>query len=156
MKHYKILTVCLGNICRSPAAQGLLEFAGQAQKLDLQVDSAGTAAYHIGKQPDLRSIKTLSGHGIDIRGQAARQVRVEDFNYYDWILAMDKSNLKDLKAIQPKNSSAKLVLFGQFDPSVNWGEIADPYYGEDEGFESMYDHLKQISDAFIQHLLHAD
>ncbi|MGR0279729.1 low molecular weight protein-tyrosine-phosphatase [Marinomonas dokdonensis] len=156
MKHYKILTVCLGNICRSPAAQGLLEFSGQAQKLDLQVDSAGTAAYHIGKQPDRRSIKTLAGHGIDIRSQAARQVKVEDFDYYDWILAMDKSNLKDLKAIQPKGSSAKLVLFGQFDASVNWGEIADPYYGEDEGFESMYDHLKQISDAFIQHLLHSD
>lgn len=94
----KILVVCLGNICRSPAAQGIFEYLACSQSLDLTVDSAGTAAYHIGKRPDARSINALAQVGIDISKQSARQVSQQDFYEFDWILAMDKENLLNLQS----------------------------------------------------------
>ena len=147
-----MLTVCLGNICRSPAAQGILEKSSAHNKLTLELDSAGTAAYHVGNPPDSRSIKALKQVGINISQQKARQVVEDDFYEFDWILAMDKENLENLRKIQPEHSRAKLVMFGEFDPSVSFGEVVDPYYGGDDGFILMREHLTRISEAFVLHI----
>ena len=152
MKSYKVLTVCLGNICRSPAAQGILESVATKRGIFLELDSAGTAAYHIGNPPDPRSIAALHQIDIDISRQKARQVNKNDFYEFDWILAMDRENLSNLKEIQPKNSKATLVMFGEFYDHVAFGEVADPYYGGDEGFTEMRKHLLTIADAFVHHL----
>ena len=152
MKSYKVLTVCLGNICRSPAAQGILESVAAKHDVFLELDSAGTAAYHVGNPPDSRSIKALHQVGIDISRQQARQVTQDDFNEFDWILAMDRENLSNLKKIQPKNCKATLVMFGEFYDHAAFGEVVDPYYGGDEGFTEMRKHLTNISDAFVNHL----
>ncbi len=93
MRSHKVLAVCLGNICRSPAAQGILENVASNNRLFLELDSAGTAAYHLDNPPDSRSIAALKNVGIDISQQKARQVTISDFNEYDWILAMDRENL---------------------------------------------------------------
>ncbi|ETX11704.1 protein tyrosine phosphatase [Marinomonas ushuaiensis DSM 15871] len=152
MRQFKVLTVCLGNICRSPAAQGILENVASYNKIALELDSAGTAAYHVGNPPDSRSIAALKQVSVNIAQQKARQVVQADFNEFDWILAMDKENLANLRQIQPEHSRAKLVMFGEFHPSVSFGEVADPYYGGDEGFTLMREHLTQISEAFVLHL----
>ncbi|ETI57970.1 low molecular weight protein-tyrosine-phosphatase [Marinomonas profundimaris] len=152
MRSYKVLTVCLGNICRSPAAQGILEFVASKHSISLALDSAGTAAYHVGNSPDSRSITALKQMGIDISQQKARQVSIADFDSFDWILAMDKENLSDLKKIQPEHSSAKLVMFGEFSEGVALGEISDPYYGGEEGFVHMREHITDVADAFVSHL----
>ncbi|MDB4836911.1 low molecular weight phosphotyrosine protein phosphatase [Marinomonas sp.] len=152
MKHFKVLTVCLGNICRSPAAQGILESVAKDSDVFLELDSAGTAAYHIGKNPDSRSIAALRGVNIDITNQTARQVKPEDFYEFDWILAMDKENLINLKKIQPTDGSARLVMFGEFDEPAHFGEVDDPYYGGDQGFTQMREHLTTISQSFVAHL----
>lgn len=152
MRSFRVLTVCLGNICRSPAAQGILEKVATDNQLILKLDSAGTAAYHVGNSPDSRSIVALKKVGINITQQKARQVIQADFDEFDWILAMDKENLVNLGKIQPEHSRAKLVMFGEFHPSVSFGDVADPYYGGDEGFVLMREHLTRISDAFVLHL----
>ncbi|MEO9275313.1 low molecular weight protein-tyrosine-phosphatase [Marinomonas sp. 5E14-1] len=152
MKSFKVLTVCLGNICRSPAAQGILEKIATTQKLYLELDSAGTAAYHVGNPPDSRSISALKKVGIDISGQKAREVSVEDFHEFDWILAMDRANLINLCKIQPEDSPAKVVMFGEFNELANFGEVDDPYYGGTEGFAFMREHLTDIANAFVLHI----
>ncbi|RBP84648.1 low molecular weight phosphotyrosine protein phosphatase [Marinomonas rhizomae] len=152
MKSYSVLTVCLGNICRSPAAQGILESIAAKQGVFLELDSAGTAADHVGNSPDARSIKALHQVGIDISRQKARQVTKDDFNQFDWILAMDRENLFNLKKIQPENSKATLVMFGEFDYQVTFGEVADPYYGGEKGFAEMRTHLTEVAEAFVYHL----
>jgi len=152
MKRIRILTVCLGNICRSPAAQGILESCAAEYGVDLEVDSAGTGAYHVGDRPDSRSIKALADIGINIATQKARRVVLEDFDYFDWILAMDKDNLKHLRQLQPESSPAKLVMFGEFSDGVSFGEVGDPYYGKEDGFVKMRERLQLMSQSFIEHL----
>lgn len=152
MRSFKVLTVCLGNICRSPAAQGILENIAGAHKLHLELDSAGTAAYHLSNPPDARSVAALKEVGIDISRQKARQIREEDFYEFDWILAMDRANLTNLLKIQPEGASANLVMFGEFYEGVDFGEVDDPYYGGEEGFAAMREHLTDIANAFVLHL----
>lgn len=146
-KVLNVLVVCLGNICRSPAAQGILEDNINKRSLNINVDSAGTAAYHVRNSPDRRSISTLSLRGLDISQQQARQVKSSDFEYFDWILAMDKSNLKDLQSSCPASLSHKLALFSSFSGANE--DVADPYYGADDGFERMADHLERLSQSFL-------
>lgn len=152
MKSFKILTVCLGNICRSPAAQGILETVAKNSRVFLELDSAGTAAYHLGNKPDSRSIASLRQVNIDISRQSARQVCEEDFHNFDWIVAMDKANLANLKELQPADARARVVMFGEFSELAQFGEVDDPYYGGDEGFVHMREHLTSISQAFVAHL----
>lgn len=147
-----VLTVCLGNICRSPAAQGVLEYVAALQGVDLALDSAGTAAYHLGKQPDARSINALQAVDIDISAQRARQVTEDDFYRFDWIVAMDKENLANLKALRPDDAHAKLVLFGRYRTGVDFGEVEDPYYGGEAGFTLMRQQLFDIAEDFVAHL----
>ncbi len=150
----KVLTVCLGNICRSPAAQGILQAKADAQNIAISLDSAGTAAYHIGKQPDPRSIAELANRSIDISTQKARQITVTDFEEFDWILAMDKDNMNNLKHICPASLQYKIQLFGSInikknEEVVHLGEVADPYYGSDNGFSVMADHLEVLAEHFF-------
>ncbi|KAI8922434.1 phosphotyrosine protein phosphatase I superfamily [Powellomyces hirtus] len=114
------------------------------------VDSAGTAGYHVGDSPDLRSMSTCRGHGVNMshRGQ---QVKKSHFTTFDWILCMDESNLSDLKRVQPRGSTAKVKLFGDFD-SQGDSIIKDPYYGGSEGFEYNYEQVVRCSEGFLKSL----
>jgi protein-tyrosine phosphatase len=137
----KILFVCLGNICRSPTAEGVLRHrVSQATPaLQVQVDSAGTAGYHIGDPPDPRSQRAALRRGIDISGLRARQISRSDFSSFDLILAMDRGNLRDLEAKRPNRSRAKLQLFLEYAPQTGRLEVPDPYYGGSADFELVLD-----------------
>lgn len=146
----KVLMVCLGNICRSPLAEGILK-----QKVDpdkIIVDSAGTANYHIGKQPDPRSIAVAKKHGIDISTQRCRQFTAADFEEFDHIFAMDKENYTNIIALaknEKEQQKVKLLLH-QMPPSDQ--EVPDPYYGEDQGFESVFQLLDSACKRLAQEL----
>ncbi|BFM48178.1 low molecular weight protein-tyrosine-phosphatase [Marinomonas sp. THO17] len=152
MNQIRVLTVCLGNICRSPAAQGILSSEAAKRGMNLTLDSAGTAAYHVGNLPDSRSIAALQKIAIDITDQRARQVSESDFDEFDWILAMDRDNLRNLKKIKPAKCRAKVVMFGEFTSGQTYGEVDDPYYDGEQGFIIMRQHLMDISQAFLDHL----
>ena len=126
-----VLMVCLGNICRSPLAQGIFEQL--SQEFTITVDSAGTANYHAGALPDKRSQATAKKFGIDISAQRARQFTVEDFDSFDHIYVMDRTNLKDVLTLaRSEEDSAKVNLL------LGHEEVEDPYYGGPEGFETVY------------------
>ncbi|WP_417671315.1 low molecular weight protein-tyrosine-phosphatase [Roseibium sp.] len=145
-----ILFVCLGNICRSPLAEGVFHHVLSEAGNDLQMhlDSAGTGAWHAGNPPDPRSIEVAAKYGIDISAQRARQVVTEDFDRFDLILAMDKSNLRNLRSLQPKTSRAMVRLF-LASPAT---DVPDPYYGHDDGFETVYQMLHAGSRALLSEL----
>jgi protein-tyrosine phosphatase len=138
----RILFVCLGNICRSPTAEGvmraLVRDAGLEDRIEL--DSAGTGAWHIGEPPDSRATLVAHGRGIALEG-AARQVERSDFEEFDVIVAMDASNLADLRAIAPdERARAKLVLLRELDPPADGRlDVPDPYHGGTRGFEDVFD-----------------
>jgi protein-tyrosine phosphatase len=113
--------------------------AKEAPGLTLEIDSAGTADYHIGAPPDPRSQRAALGHGIDISGLRGRQVAAEDFARFDLILAMDGENLRELQALQPRNSRASLKLFLEYAPDVALRDVPDPYYGNAAAFEKVLD-----------------
>jgi protein-tyrosine phosphatase len=137
----RVLLICLGNICRSPTAEGVLRHmaAKEAPGLMLEIDSAGTANYHIGAPPDPRSQRAALQRGIDIGGLRGRQVTAEDFARFDLILAMDAQNLRELQAMQPRNSRALLKLFLEYAPGEDLREVPDPYYGNAAAFEKVLD-----------------
>jgi protein-tyrosine phosphatase len=136
-----VLFVCLGNICRSPTAEGVFRqlLAQEAPALPVEVDSAGTADYHIGSPPDLRSQRAALARGIDLCGLRARQVAPEDFVRFDLILAMDRDNLRELEAMRPQRAPARLRLFLEYAPDSGRLEVPDPYYGDASGFEEVLD-----------------
>lgn len=150
----KILFVCLGNICRSPTAEGVLRhLAGlEAPDLGIIVDSAGTADYHTGAAPDVRSQRAALRRGIDISNLRARRVTREDFARFDFILAMDRQNLEALEAMRPKNSRARVALFLDYAPALNVSEVPDPYYGGTEDFEKVLDLTAAASRGLLAHL----
>ncbi|AFU97518.1 low molecular weight protein-tyrosine-phosphatase [Simiduia agarivorans] len=147
----RVLLVCLGNICRSPTAEGVLRArlaqAGLEHRVEL--DSAGTAGWHQGKSPDSRSQAAAARRGYDLSPLRARQVIAADFDHYDHIYAMDANNLADLRAICPAHAEGKLSLFLALIPGADCLEVPDPYYGGGEGFERVLDLCEQASDAFI-------
>lgn len=155
----KVLFVCLGNICRSPTAHGVFQgklkqhqMAGERTLAEfIEVDSAGTAAWHIGKAADKRSQLAASKRNYDLSQLRARQVADEDFEIYDFILAMDKANLKELQARCPRHYQSKLALFLDYANSPEQ-EVPDPYYGGDEGFNEVLDLIEAASDGLIAHL----
>jgi len=148
---YKVLMVCLGNICRSPLAQGILE-----SKLNpefFQVDSAGTASYHIGKKPDHRSIAVANKYGIDISQQRCRQFAAQDFTEYDLIFAMDKSNYNNIIALaRNKQDKAKVSLLLQV-TQLTHQEVPDPYYGGEDRFEEVYHLIGKACVAIARNLI---
>ncbi len=143
----RLLFVCLGNICRSPTAEGVMRHvvaeAGMQDRVEL--DSAGTGSWHVGSPPDSRARDAAAGRGVELTG-AARQVRPEDFAEFDLILAMDRSNLRDLRAVAgPGEAAEKVRLLREFDPAAGGGagavdlDVPDPYYGAGGGFEEVFD-----------------
>lgn len=151
----KVLLVCLGNICRSPSAEGVLRQQIKAQGLAkrISVDSAGTASWHIGKSPDPRSIDAAKQRGIDISELRARAVCSQDFADYDYILAMDEDNLSELLAMAPDSSRAEIGLFLSYSSQASHRVVPDPYYGGDEGFDLVLDLVSDASQGLIKHIL---
>ena len=137
----RVLFVCLGNICRSPTAEGVLRhlLRQSAPELAVEVDSAGTADYHIGEPPDLRSQRAALSRGIDLSTLRARQVAPRDFVHFDLMLAMDRQNLRALEAMRPAGSRARIRLFLEYAANIGRLEVPDPYYGDASGFEEVLD-----------------
>lgn len=149
----KVLMVCLGNICRSPLAQGILEKKVKENKLNVTVDSAATSNYHVGDLPDPRSISKAAEYGIDITQQRGRQIQVEDFEQFDRIFAMDTSNYNNILAVATNDQQAEKVkmILNLSQPNSNMS-VPDPYYGGDDGFENVYRLLDAACDVLIEQL----
>ncbi len=150
----RLLFVCLGNICRSPSGENVMRHLIEAEGLGdrFELDSAGTAGWHIGKSPDSRMTAAARARGIEMKGRA-RQVGPEDFSSFDHIFAMDRSNYEDLLEVQSRceNSTAKLQLFCELCEEHDEEEVPDPYYGGPEGFEKVLDLLEDGCAAFLSH-----
>ena len=147
----KILMVCLGNICRSPLAQGILE--SKVDSDTVFVDSAGTAAYHIGELPDRRSIAVARKYGIDLTHQRARKFTAKDFAKFDKIYAMDEHNYRNIISLARNKEEAKKVkmILNETHPQQNMS-VPDPYYGGDQGFENVYQMLNEACDVISKRL----
>jgi len=145
----KILMVCLGNICRSPLAEGIMKQKIREAEFDWEVDSAGTGHWHAGELPDRRSIVTAGQHGIDITDQRARQFQVADFERFDKIFVMDMQNLRDvLRLAQTEEHRAKVeLMLGQIHPGEE-RSVPDPYY-DDKGFEEVFKMLNRACESFV-------
>ncbi len=150
----RVLFVCLGNICRSPTAEGvfrhLVEQEGLAGKID--IDSAGTAAYHVGEPPDRRSQASALRRGIDMSHQRARQAKRVDFERFDYVLAMDDENLRNLQALCPDPKTHNPGLFLSFAPKAGRSDVPDPYYGGGNGFELVLDLIEEASQGLLAHI----
>lgn len=159
MSRIKVLFVCLGNICRSPTADGVFrKLVADAGLQDLiEIDSAGTAAWHIGKAPDPRTQEAAASRGYDLSKLRARQAVAEDFYEYDHILAMDQSNLENLQQIRPADASARLGLFLDYAPDLGIKEVPDPYYGGADGFEQVLDLVEAAGkNLLVELVIHHD
>lgn len=152
----RLLFVCLGNICRSPLAEGIvrsrLAEAGWAGQVG--VDSAGTGGWHVGRPPDPRAVAVARRHGIDIAGLRARQVVVRDFHDFDWLLCADRHNLATLGARAPRGARAGQALLLEAAGLGEGREVPDPYYGDDEDFERVFALLSEAADGLLQRLRH--
>ncbi len=141
----KVLFVCMGNICRSPAAESVMRhlLADEPGNDGWELDSAGTIDYHTGKEPDARMVRAAKARGIRVAGRA-RQVKFADFERFDWVIAMDRENLADLRALDRGSAfSERLRLFGEFCPASRIEDVPDPYYGGADGFERVLDLMEE-------------
>ena len=154
----RVLFVCMGNICRSPTAQGV--FRGMVEKQGLshliETDSAGTIDYHIGNAPDRRARETAVKRGLDISDLRARQALAEDFLEFDYVLAMDRDNYADLRALCPAGHEEKLHLFLDFAPHLELQEVPDPYYGGPAGFERVFDMVEEAATGLLNKIKERD
>ncbi len=130
-----VLFVCMGNICRSPLAEGAFRAEARTIGLDALADSAGTGSWHVGAAPDRRAIAAALRHGVDISRQNARKVEADDFRRFTHILALDHDNLKKLRSLRPVDGAAELGLLLDYAEGLEGRAVADPYYGSDSGFE---------------------
>lgn len=147
----KVLFVCLGNICRSPTAEGvfqkLVTDAGLTKRI--QIDSAGTASWHQGREPDPRTVAAAKRRNIDLSVLRARAVKTSDFNEFDYVLAMDKNNLSDLQQLKPADYAGHLGLFLAFGSQSEYLEVPDPYHGGSEGFELVLDLVEDAAAGLL-------
>lgn len=152
MRDISILFVCMGNICRSPTAQGVFESLLTESELAerVYVDSAGTHAYHVGEQPDPRATQAAAKRGIDLSRQRARRVQASDFTRFDYVLAMDSSNLDDLLSICPGEHQQKVRLFLEFTDRSGPRDVPDPYYGGGQGFERVLDLVEEGAQGLLE------
>ena len=149
----KVLFVCMGNICRSPTAEGVFrhKVKNAALENEIEIDSAGTHAYHIGNPPDPRAQSAALKRGIDLSPLRARRVKPEDFMHYDYVIAMDESNRKDLQTVCPAGYEDRIHMFLDFGGSDN-NEVPDPYYGSGNGFEIVLNLIEDASEGLLKHL----
>lgn len=150
----KLLVVCLGNICRSPMAEGALRARVAASALAgrVQVDSAGTGGWHAGEPPDRRAIACARGHGVDISGQRARQLSVRDLEAFDWILCADRANVRDVLRMAPPTRRERVVLLLEWAGIESGGEVPDPYTGGPEDFEKAWRLVDSAAQAVVDRL----
>jgi protein-tyrosine phosphatase len=150
MTRQSILFVCLGNICRSPLAEGVFRavLAERGLADSFLLDSAGTGAWHVNSAPDPRSIAIASAHGIDISGLKARKVQASDFTRFDLVLGMDKSNVDDLRAMAPSDAAKKIHRFLDF-AGGSPDDVPDPYYGGSQGFGDVYRMIRVASETLL-------
>jgi protein-tyrosine phosphatase len=144
-----ILFLCLGNICRSPLAEGAARAAFARAGIDARLDSAGTGDWHIGHAPDARAQAEARRRGVDISALRGRQLRRADFYDFDLILAADASNLRDARAIRPPDATAELRLMLDLLPERGGQGVTDPYYGEDDGFAATWDDVDAVAAALV-------
>lgn len=148
----RILTVCLGNICRSPTAQAAILEAAEAADLDVEVESAGTGDWHIGELPDERMRTAAAAIGLQLDSRA-RQVEAVDLSRYDLVLAMDRDNLRVLESLRDESTTARIELFRSWDPQANGDlEVPDPYYGGRRGFEEVVEICRRTARALVEDL----
>jgi len=151
----RVCFVCLGNICRSPTAEGTMRQLLEEEQLtaQIEIDSAGTGDWHVGEPPDRRARAAGKRRGIDIRGRA-RRVVAKDFECFDYVIAMDRSNERDLLRLAPGAAAdAKVVLFRSYDPgSPRDADVPDPYYGEGDGFERVLDICEAACRGLLRHI----
>ncbi|GFE80825.1 phosphotyrosine protein phosphatase [Steroidobacter agaridevorans] len=150
----RILFVCMGNICRSPSAEGVFRhvLAASAPDLQIEIDSAGTHDYHVGAPPDRRSIEAARRRGIDLSALRARRVAAEDFDRYDLILAMDEENLQELRRRAPAIHHERIRLMMEYAPHASSRFVPDPYYGGAQGFEEVLDLLEEAAQGLLAEL----
>ena len=146
----RVLMVCLGNICRSPMAEGVLRTVAEKRAISIEVDSAGTAGYHVGEAPDPRAVRCMKEYGIDISSLRGRQFSRADFDRFDHILVMDQSNLNNVLALAENEEHRKKVsLFLEYAPDSALKEVPDPWYGDMRDFHAVYDMLCHAAEGFL-------
>ncbi len=150
----RILFVCLGNICRSPTAEAVFRAlaAREAPELNVAIDSAGTADYHLGSAPDARAQEAGRRRGYDMSARRARMIEPGDFERFELILAMDRSNWAALRRAAPRSARARVRLFLEYAPEAGVLEVPDPYYGGPNGFEEVLDLVEAASRGLLRHL----
>lgn len=150
----RVLFVCMGNICRSPTAHGVFRALVKERNLQkmVEIDSAGTHAYHTGEPPDPRAQNTASQRGINLSDLRARSVKSRDFDRFDYILAMDESNYSDLLEQCPEDAKSKIYLFLNFAPQLNRQSVPDPYYGGTRGFENVFEMIEHASRGLLDEI----
>jgi low molecular weight protein-tyrosine phosphatase len=149
----KVLFVCMGNICRSPTAEGVFRYMVEQLNVEheILIDSAGTHAYHVGNQPDQRAQEAALRRNIDLSSQRARRVSSDDFTEFDFVIAMDESNKDDLLSICPSGYEQRVHLFLDF-AECDESEVPDPYYGQGRGFEIVLNLVEEASDGLLKHI----
>ncbi len=151
----KVLFVCMGNICRSPTAEGaftkLVQESGLAE--NIIIDSAGTHSYHVGSSPDNRAQAAARKRGVDLSSLRARQFSVNDFDEFDYIIVMDRSNLRDVLALRESGQESTVKLFLEYAAKASVDEVPDPYYGGDRGFEYVLDLIEDASAGLLKHII---
>lgn len=144
-----VLFVCLGNICRSPMAEGAFRELARRAGLDCSVDSVGTAGYHIGEPPDPRAIATARANGVDISGLAGRQLCAQDFDQFSHIFALDKANMEGIKARAPRKAPAHIAMLLDGLDGYRGQAVPDPYYGDDAGFVECWQVITAATSALV-------
>lgn len=150
----RLLVVCLGNICRSPMAEGVLRARIEASSLagKVTLDSVGTGAWHVGQPPDPRAIATARNHGVDISGLRGRQLSRSDFNRHDWLLCADHSNLRDVRAVGPADAHSRCALLLEWAGVAAGADVPDPYTGGPAEFEAVWAMLDRVASGAIVRL----
>lgn len=154
MTQVKVLFVCLGNICRSPLAEGIFRFkvSERGLKDQFKIDSCGTSDFHIGEKPDERSVANAKKNGVDYMHRG-RQLKKSDFYDFHYILPMDDLNLRDIEKLKPQDATAKVMKMRALDDGDQNGDVPDPYYGGENGFQLVFDILDHSTDKLLEELI---